>query len=92
MRTCNASKRACGASRYPFGGAAVAAAEVERLASGIKFGVAKIIMTRGSGQRGYRPPRDAVTPVRIVGVLPAQPGAVRIIMSMGLRCATARLR
>jgi len=56
----------------PGGGAAVAAAEVERLASGVGFGVAKIIMTRGSGQRGYRPPRD-VTPARIVGVLPAQP-------------------
>jgi len=52
--------------------ASVAAAEVERLAAGIKFGVAKIIMTRGSGQRGYRPPRE-MTPVRIVGVLPAQP-------------------
>ena len=56
----------------PDDGASVAAAEVERLAAGIKFGVAKIIMTRGSGQRGYRPPRE-VTPARMVGVLPAQP-------------------
>ena len=41
----------------PAGAAAVAAAEVERLASGVVFGIAKIIVTRGSGQRGYRPAR-----------------------------------
>ena len=52
--------------------AGVAAAEVEQLANGVEFGIAKIIVTRGSGERGYRPPRDA-SPMRMVGVLPAAP-------------------
>jgi 4-amino-4-deoxychorismate lyase len=41
--------------------------EAEMLASGINHGVLKIIVTRGIGRRGYKPPTPPV-PTRIVGV------------------------
>jgi len=46
--------------------------EVEMLASGVRHGALKIIVTRGSGPRGYRPPSKPET-TRIVGVEQTQP-------------------
>lgn len=48
------------------------ASEVQRVASGCEYAAAKIIITRGSGPRGYRPPVDP-DPTRIVGVVPSTP-------------------
>ncbi|MFQ5636083.1 MAG: aminodeoxychorismate lyase [Gammaproteobacteria bacterium] len=49
---------------------AAAAAEVRRLALECGSGAAKVIVTRGTGPRGYRlPPMPA--PMRLVGVMPA---------------------
>lgn len=44
-------------------------ADMARLAPGMLDHVVKIIVTRGGGGRGYRPP-ETVTPTRIVGVFP----------------------
>lgn len=52
-------------------------------------GTAKIIITRGLGPRGYRPPA-AVEPTRVVGVMPAD-GSVAPAWCSGIRvrlCAT----
>jgi len=46
--------------------------EVRQVAEGCEFGAAKIIVTRGSGPRGYAPPANA-NPTRIVGIAPATP-------------------
>jgi 4-amino-4-deoxychorismate lyase len=46
--------------------------EVEQLARSHTFGVAKIIITRGGGPRGYRPPAEE-EPTRIVGADDAKP-------------------
>lgn len=43
--------------------------EVDRVCSGIERGVVKLILTRGSGGRGYRPPEDP-SPTRIVARYP----------------------
>jgi len=43
--------------------------EASGLVAGCDYGTLKIILTRGSGQRGYVLP-DPVTPVRILGLLP----------------------
>jgi len=48
------------------------AAEVRLLAGECAHGAAKIIVTRGSGRRGYRPPANQ-EPRRIVGVIPSEP-------------------
>jgi len=48
------------------------AAEVRRVATECAHGAAKIIVTRGTGQRGYRPPANP-EPCRIVGIIPAAP-------------------
>lgn len=48
------------------------ASEVRQVATGCDFGAAKIIVTRGSGPRGYRPPAGA-TPRRLVGLAPSSP-------------------
>jgi 4-amino-4-deoxychorismate lyase len=45
------------------------AAEAISLVTGCDYGTLKIMLTRGSGQRGYAPPDDA-TPVRLLGLLP----------------------
>ncbi len=44
-------------------------AEATDLIKGCKYGTLKIMLTRGTGQRGYAPPDDA-TPTRILGLLP----------------------
>lgn len=44
-------------------------AEIERLIAGVDRAVAKLVLTRGSGGRGYRPPRRA-EPTRILGIFP----------------------
>ncbi len=48
------------------------ASEVRRVAAGCDFGIAKIIVTRGSGPRGYGPP-DEAKPRRLVGLAPSEP-------------------
>lgn len=45
--------------------------EVRQLAKGCCFGTAKIVLTRGAGQRGYRPSQDPA-PTRVVGIIDAQ--------------------
>jgi len=47
-------------------------AEVRQVIADCAHGAAKIIVTRGTGQRGYRPP-PAPAPRRIVGVTPTAP-------------------
>ena len=44
--------------------------EVERLCCGEADGVLKIVLTRGNGGRGYRPPQDP-TPTRLLARFPA---------------------
>ncbi len=44
--------------------------EAGRLCAGLDDGVLKIVLTRGPGGRGYRPPRDA-RPTRLLAVFPA---------------------
>jgi 4-amino-4-deoxychorismate lyase len=48
------------------------ARDIDRVASGRDAGVAKVIVTRGSADRGYRPP-DTPTPRRLVGSFPSTP-------------------
>jgi 4-amino-4-deoxychorismate lyase len=48
--------------------------EVRRLAQGCRFGTAKIVLTRGGGQRGYRPLQEPA-PTRVVGIMDEQPPA-----------------
>lgn len=45
--------------------------DIERLAAGCAAGVLKIIITRGAGTRGYRPPSPAGEPTRFVALYPA---------------------
>lgn len=47
----------------------VIAAEAGALAGGVERGVVKLIWTRGSGGRGYRPPAG-IEPTRILGAFP----------------------
>lgn len=49
--------------------------ELQQAGRGCREGTAKIVITRGTGNRGYRPPA-AVHPTRVVGVTPAddEPG------------------
>lgn len=56
----------------PRGAGTALAPEVRRVAAGCDFGAAKIIVTRGCGPRGYRPPEDA-EPRRVVGLAPSEP-------------------
>lgn len=75
--------------------------EVRRVVAGCAHGIAKVIVTRGSGPRGYRSPPDAV-PRRLVGVVPSEPVprgnydpgiALRICRTpIGARPATAGMK
>lgn len=46
--------------------------EVRQVSAGCEYGATKIIVTRGSGPRGYRPPHEPETR-RLVGVVPSEP-------------------
>lgn len=50
------------------------ASEASKLAAGCRFGTAKIIVTRGRGERGYAPAENP-DPTRVTGVMDAKPPA-----------------
>jgi 4-amino-4-deoxychorismate lyase len=62
----------CGAIGLPCPEASLLREELHRLACGQPDGVAKIIITRGAGARGYAPPGNAA-PTRIVSIAPFVP-------------------
>jgi 4-amino-4-deoxychorismate lyase len=59
----------CDRLGIPFPGDELLLSEAEGLCKGIERGVLKIIITRGSGGRGYRPPETAL-PTRILSLHP----------------------
>jgi 4-amino-4-deoxychorismate lyase len=64
--------------------------ELHTAAAGAVHGTAKVVITRGSGPRGYAPP-PAPVPTRIVGVTPASAGPPGGAWHRGIRvrfCAT----
>lgn len=61
-------QRGCSALRIPFQGERIEA-ELNMAASVVGDGVVKLVLTRGSGQRGYAIPVDAV-PTRILAISP----------------------
>jgi len=64
--------------------------EVRQVAEGCEFGAAKIIVTRGSGPRGYAPPSNP-HPTRIVGIAAATP-APRSCYAEGIIARMCRTR
>ena len=68
---------------------AALAAEAGQLAAGCGYGTLKIVLTRGTGRRGYVPPEPAV-PLRCLGLLPgARPGPEIYARGIAVRhCAT----
>jgi len=65
--------------------------EVTSLAAGCDFGVAKIIITRGSGPRGYRAPASPV-PRRMVGIVTSEPAPRQHYeRGIGLRLCRTRI-
>lgn len=61
-------QRGCAALRIPFQ-AELIAAELNNAAARVGDGVVKLILTRGTGQRGYAMPVDA-TPSRVISISP----------------------
>ena len=62
--------------------------EITRLIAGVRRGTAKIIITRGIGPRGYRPPA-AATPTRAIGFTPDD-GDLRRGLPNGIRVISCR--
>lgn len=62
-------QRSCASLGLPLQRSESLLAEVTSLCSGVQRGVLKIILTRGSGGRGYRPSAGAL-PTRIIAVFP----------------------
>ncbi len=61
--------RGCKAMGFPAPDLAVLADEAARLKEGTEEGILKIILSRGSGSRGYRPPEHPI-PCRILALYP----------------------
>ena len=70
---------------------AVLAAEAASVCAGLTRAVVRIIVTRGSGPRGYAPPADT-QPTRIVAAFPAPaPAADGYAHGIRVRCCETRL-
>ncbi len=68
-RHINRLHHACERLRIPFPGERLLVDEAQQVCAAVKHGVLKIILTRGSGARGYRAPIDA-EPTRIIAEYP----------------------
>lgn len=80
----------CAALNLPCPDATLLLEELQRLAGQQPDGVAKIIITRGQGSRGYAPPASAV-PTRILSLVPA-PDYPDHFCTQGIRLRICDLR
>lgn len=62
----------CARLKIPAPDAGILQTELQQLSRSVDHGVAKVILTRGTGPRGYRAP-EPCTPTRIVGIEKTQP-------------------
>ena len=79
-----------GRLRIPLPTRALLEAELQAVCEGLDSGVARLVLTRGCGPRGYRPPADP-KPTRIVGAEPLAGVLVRTTSPLRTTLCSTRL-
>ncbi len=83
-------KKGCQVLKIPYPAEALLLDEITQVSKGIQHGVVKLMLTRGSGGRGYRPP-ETIQVTRLVALYPF-PDYLESYKTQGIKARFCELR